>query len=385
MSDLLTKLTSDLNAGTKRILANPNLISTLSKQDLNTLLQQVTAYAPRTEAGATTKTHAISVIEQAIINKDLDVHSAVSSQVAEKIAESTFVFEVHSRQPSFVKKVDSTRFMGVVDSKDKSGIDAERIVVAKRLVDRAELKAITKLWGQFIKSIKAHALPGGMLTLGNGQMLIPIEFLPFVREQLAKYLEEREVLIGELGERWTAIVADAQVKLADLFDASEYPSFDQVRQLYSTDYKYISNAVPENFERMSKEIYDQEKARVIAHCESAGALIHDTLRSRFGDYVVHLTDAVGIDEETGKVKRFQESTLEKMRDFIENFKVLNLTGDVELEGLVNQAQELIEGTDAKSIRTDEEIRARIEKGFENLKKQTSRFVKVKSRRVEIED
>lgn len=384
-------ITSNLSKGVARVHKNFDLYLALDDQERGAFRERVQNYAPKNGA-ATTKDElirmidSISAIEEAFEEKVEDkniVKEGVSQSTAEKIAKQTCVLEIHRHEPGYNKKVNSTELLSATQNDHQ--IDPSRLSITKALIDRKELSNLRKHRIAFFQSIKDMSLPGGLLTLGNGQFLIPVTLVKTAREKIDKYLSERDELLDDFESRYNEIIEKSKERLGILFDAADYPPFNILRSSYSTSYKFISNNVPEEFERISKEIYEQEKTRILTECSSVSGLIQDSLRERFLDLIAHLNDKLTPDETTGKTKRFYGSNIEHLKEFISTFSDMNLTGDGDLSDLVKQSEALLEGIDVTRVRSDDEFRSELEKGFNNIKQAADLLVVDRKRKVILED
>jgi hypothetical protein len=369
--------------GIKRILTQTHLIEGLDYNHLLTLKSKVDEYSPRSEEGGLNQRLVTKILDAMIEMAAPEVQQLVSATVARKIADSSFVLEIHSREPSFTKKVDSSEYVEIV--KDEAEISADRITISKRLISKKEIQNLSRHRRVFFRSLRSISLPGGLLTLGNGQYLMPLSFLERSRGMIEAYMIKREELLNEFQNNYESIKETAKERLGKLFDPMDYPPFEMIRACYSVEYKFVSNRVPEEFKKISEEIYAAEKQRILEECAPTAGLIQDFLRSQFIELNAHMVDRLGVDEDTGKKKKFSESSLDKMRDFIRTFSDMNLTGDVELSKLVKQAEGIIEGVDVAKIRSDDEFRAELKASFDTVKNLTDKLVVVKKRKVILDE
>lgn len=306
----------------------------------------------------------------------------ISREVAEKIAQQSFVFDFHTSSPTFRKRVNSGFLMKTINP-DYSQIEPDRLVVSKALIKSQSLKDISKHVTSFVAWVKFISLPGGMLTPGYGQWLVPTTLLPELRNRLNEFERVRAELVQKFLEDMPSLIEQARIDLGPLFDESQYLNPEEIRDSFKVKYKFVSNLIPEEFEKISKTIYEQEKARVIQECSSAAIIIQETLREKFADLVSHLHSRLGNDSE-GKPLRFQKGSVEHLKDFVAIFRDLNLTGDVELENLVNKTQLLLQGTDVKKIRSDEEFRTSLNDSFGELTEKLSTMIVPKTRRLNLD-
>jgi hypothetical protein len=310
---------------------------------------------------------------------------STSQGLAEKIARETCILEIHRHEPGFEKKIDSSIILQSAEDPGIADIDPKRLSVTKALVDRKEIKALASHRQKFFDGLKALSLPGGMLTLGNGQYLIAISMITDVKGRIDTYLSERSALLDDFEARYPEIIEKAKERLGSLFNHADYPPFPVLRSLYNTTYKFLSNTVPEEIEKVSREIYEAEQSRILAQCEAEISLIQTTLRERFLDLNNHFLERLGTDEKTGKPKRFHGSNIEHLKDFCQTFQHMNLTGDVVLEDLVKKTEALLDGMEPGKVRSDAEFRAELEKGFNEIKAAADLLVVERKRKVILED
>ena len=115
------------------------------------------------------------------------VIETVGKDAAEQIAESSCVLEIHKHQPGFAKKIDAQTLFDVSEiPQDK--IDPKRLNVSKVLVERKEIKKLQSHSRAFFGWIKENSLPGGLLTLGNGQFLISLSMVDIIKQRIDEYL-----------------------------------------------------------------------------------------------------------------------------------------------------------------------------------------------------
>lgn len=305
----------------------------------------------------------------------------VSPELAQRIAEQTCVLEVHRSEPGFQKKIDSS----IVLNGPNEAVDPKRLYVTKALVDNKDIKELSKHRTKFFDTLAAMSLPSGLLTIGNGQYLISTDSILPVKAMIDTYLSERAALLDDFEVRYPEIIEAAKERLGPLFNATDYPPFPQIRSGYNTTYRFISNTVPEAIARVSEELYEAEQARILNLCAGEVTFIQNNLRERFLDVVEHFGSRLGIDEATGKPRRFHGSNIEHLKDFVATFKQMNLTGDIVLEELADKALALVSDTDPAKVRSDADFRAELEKGFNEIKAAADKLVVERKRKVILED
>ena len=75
----------------------------------------------------------------------------------------------------------------------------------------------------------------------------------------------------------------------------------------------------------------------------------------------------------GKPLRFENTTVSNLVEFLANFAFRNVTDDTELQNLVAQARQMLQGVDAEDLRSTGELRTRVQQGMTNLARATGHF------------
>ena len=81
--------------------------------------------------------------------------------------------------------------------------------------------------------------------------------------------------------------------------------------------------------------------------------------------VAHLRDRL-TDQPDGTPQRLRESTLQKLREFLDTFDFRNVTNDQELKEQVERARALLTGTTTDAIRNTAELRSRVREGMADI-------------------
>jgi hypothetical protein len=97
-----------------------------------------------------------------------------------------------------------------------------------------------------------------------------------------------------------------------------------------------------------------------ASCE-----IQHVLRESMAKLVQHMAGRLK-DGAEGKPLRFKETTVSNLVEFLTNFEFRNVTDDKELQNLVAQARQLLQGINADDLRTTGELRTKVQQGMAGL-------------------
>ncbi len=89
--------------------------------------------------------------------------------------------------------------------------------------------------------------------------------------------------------------------------------------------------------------------------------VRQVLREAMVELVAHLRDRL-TDQPDGTPQRLRESTVQKLREFLDTFDFRNVTNDQELMEQVERARVLLTGTTTDAIRNTAELRSRVRVG-----------------------
>jgi hypothetical protein len=89
------------------------------------------------------------------------------------------------------------------------------------------------------------------------------------------------------------------------------------------------------------------------------------LREAMVELVAHLSDRL-TDQPDGTPQRLHESTVQKLREFLDTFDFRNVTDDQELREQVERARALLTGTTTDAIRNTADLRSRVRQGMAEI-------------------
>jgi hypothetical protein len=90
------------------------------------------------------------------------------------------------------------------------------------------------------------------------------------------------------------------------------------------------------------------------------------LREEFAGIVRHMVERLS-GEEDGKPKKFKNSMMEKMGQFLDSFSDRNLFADDKLAELVDQARAVVSGLSTEELRQDGNLRRYIAEEMNQLR------------------
>jgi hypothetical protein len=248
----------------------------------------------------------------------------------------------------------------VSTSQIEADADKDLLRVSKHLVDSAELKAIGRFDGEIRRYLYNICLPFEI-----GIHLLPIAALEQVEERLRQFFVDREHLVKAFLAAYPSLCLDAAKRLRGLYNPADYPPVDEVAREFGFSWQYVSFGVPDQLKGISQEVWEQEREKAAQRMAEASCEIQHVLRESMAKLVQHMAGRLK-DGAEGKPLRFKETTVSNLVEFLTNFEFRNVTDDKELQNLVAQARQLLQGINADDLRTTGELRTKVQQGMAGL-------------------
>src|SRR5438876_1578205 len=238
--------------------------------------------------------------------------------------------------------------------------DKDLLRVSKQLVDSAELKAIARFDGEMRRFLYNICLPFEI-----GIHLLPIAALETVEYRLRQFAEDRRQLVNAFLSAYPSLCQDAARRLRGLYNPADYPPVEDVAREFGFSWQYVSFGVPDQLKAISAEVWEQEREKAAQRMAEASAEIQTVLRESMAKLVQHMADRLK-EAPDGKPLRFKETTVSNLIEFLTNFEFRNVTDDSELQALVAQVRELLQGVNADDLRSTGDMRTNVQTGMTEL-------------------
>jgi hypothetical protein len=228
--------------------------------------------------------------------------------------------------------------------------------MSKHLVDSPELKAIGRFDGEIRRYLYNICLPFEI-----GIHLLPIVALEQVEQRLRQFSTDREQLVQAFLAAYPSLCLDAAKRLRGLYNPADYPPAAEVAREFGFSWQYVSFGVPDQLKGISQEVWEQEREKAAQRMAEASCEIQQVLRESMAKLVQHMADRLK-EGPDGKPLRFKQTTVSNLVEFLRNFEFRNVTDDTELQGLVAQVRQLLQGVSADDLRTTGDLRTNVQQG-----------------------
>ena len=193
----------------------------------------------------------------------------------------------------------------------------------------------------------------------RGSRLLPTSLFLDYKAQANKRRDKFNAMVNGFLHNYAAHVQTSANYLGTLFDASDYPTEDQVRQKFG--FHLVFTPVPESG-HFILDIPQQELEETKASCElEIQQRTTDAMRGAWDRlYKMLSTMRDKLEETEDSKKRWHDSFVTNAQELCQMLTHLNVTGDAELEKARKGLESAMQGADIDCIKGSEAVR-------ENLK------------------
>lgn len=219
------------------------------------------------------------------------------------------------------------------------------------------LKDIEKVAGKARNLNKAQTLP-----YLAGQDLLPVGNFDSHAEVIGRYKDVFNALVTEFLSTYEKARDAQQLRLGDMFDATDYPPVQDVRERFQFTISYQplpdGNTFDKMFgsEEMEKMLIENAEADMQSKIDEAMHELWSRLISRVDNFQSAMRRYQPKTAESKAVGTFKDSIVQNIRDLCDVLPRLNLTGDADLNNYCELVRSKLAGLDAGDLRQDEVLR-----------------------------
>ena len=173
---------------------------------------------------------------------------------------------------------------------------------------------------------------------------------------MTQFKRELDAAVRDLDHHFDSLKSAARDRLGRLFNSNDYPA--TLIGLFDVTWDYPSVQAPEYLRELNPALYRAECQRVQARFEEAVRLAEGAFVDELAKLVSHLTERLS-GQEDGKPKVFRDSAVGNLRAFFAQFQNLNVRSNEQLDRLVEQCQQIVEGVDPQQLRDSSNLRQQV--------------------------
>jgi hypothetical protein len=234
------------------------------------------------------------------------------------------------------------------------GAEGGFLSAGKKLLDtrHPRFKAVTAIRNRALCYWKGVSLP----YPEPGIRLIRQHALDEFNDKFAVFGQELTEAVDALDEHYAALKSSARKRLGELFCEADYP--ESLQNTFAISWDFPSVEPPDYLRQLRPELYEQECRRVANRFDEAVQLAESAFMEELGGLISHLTERLSGSAD-GKPQVFRDSAVGNLRDFFDRFRQLNVRSNDQLDRLVEQCQQVVQGVDPQALREDTPLRNRV--------------------------
>jgi len=236
--------------------------------------------------------------------------------------------------------------------------DTSMFTAGKSIIDSPELRKIASYDCETVRWFRVRCTSAPKKILHPGAHIMSVDLLADAFAWMDVREAGRTALFAELKAVYPVRVAEAKVRLKELFDADEYPAVEDLEREFSMDYNVMEWGTPKKISTISQAAYEKEMAKAKATWTTVAANVEAGLIVGLQKKIAHLVERL-TGEVDGKPKRLNNTALARVEEFLELLPKINLTGNVDIVELGEAARRVIKGVDVKKLKEDKDVRASV--------------------------
>ena len=247
--------------------------------------------------------------------------------------------------------------------------DPEFIRGTKYLVEREVLKPVEQIRNGARGYLRIHSLPFQI----KGITFVPKGMVDEIDAKLRTFQEDFNLKVDDFVAQYEAAKIIARIKLNGLFDEMDYPC--DIGAPFHFSWQFFAMSSPGKMSILNPEIQRREEQRFVQMMTEFRENAVEVLRMRFSEMVTRIVDRL-----SGEEKRFKNTTVTNIQEFLNSFDQLNINNDEELKREVDRVRQILAGVDPNAIRSDDGFRIGISKEMAQVQDQMESMMERKPRR-----
>lgn len=230
--------------------------------------------------------------------------------------------------------------------------EANMLSASKKLLDTKApaYKSVTGILSRATELWKSYTVP----YPEDGVRLIQRQRVESFQNQMIGLRAELDQAVAALQDEYIELRNKARTALGHLFNPADYP--DSLDDEFALAWEFPSVEPPLYLKDLNPRLYEQEAERIRRRFEEAVILTEQAFIEEFAKLLGNLTDKLTGLDDNGCQKTFKDRSVEKLGEFFERFKALNVRSNPELDALVEQAKNCVSGQSPDTLRNNAGIR-----------------------------
>lgn len=256
-------------------------------------------------------------------------------------------------------KVTNRRYVESDTEAITTDIDRKMLHVGVDLFDAKELRECHNFQVRLKRKLKRFMVPS---FFRGGMYLVKVAAI----ERIDKIIEEAQVDFLPYVAAFADVVDqrrdEAQVRLAGAFDATAYPTREEVLEVYRIEHNWLVMSTPTSLKNVNAAIFKREREKAERQVQAAADSITKMLAAEAKGLGQHLINRLTTDLD-GKKKQIRNSAVENVNEFLATFDLRNIGTSKELNEQVARMKEILKGVEASDLRDNDALRVNVRDSF----------------------
>ena len=288
-----------------------------------------------------------------------NLQEVIDPKTVVDIAAAASLVDVGIGQYSGRKKDTSATAAMLAQNNAETGVAS---VHKDLLAGCAELSAVHNMTSKIRQYHQAHTLPWGMNNM------LPTEWYFDYHKDMTDMFAQWETKVDEFVAAYEWQVAQQTVladKLGDMFDPSEYPPADTIRQKFH--YRYGMFAVPTNDWRLQigQESMDQITERFDTYVVDNVHTLFRHVWKRLYTYLKNMSEKLDYVDHRDK-KKFHGTLVSNITDMFPILDICNITGDSQMSAMKLKLEETFYCLTPDALRDDAYMRKETKRKVDDI-------------------
>lgn len=183
------------------------------------------------------------------------------------------------------------------------------------------------------------------------------------QDWMSEHRQELIKAVEELDEDYFSLKEAARQRLGRLYNEADYPM--SLIGLFDVSWDFPNVEAPSYLRQLDPQLYQEECRRVQARFDEAVQLAESAFVEELSGLVTHLTERLS-GQQDGRAKVFRDSAIGNLNAFFERFRSLNVRSNDQLDALVSQCQDIVQGVQPQTLRDDPQVRQSVSRELSSV-------------------
>lgn len=201
----------------------------------------------------------------------------------------------------------------------------------------------------------------------KGSRLLPTSLFMEYKQNMNTIERNMNAMIQDFFTSYDDLVLDAKLHLGSLFNATDYPSIDSLKEKFA--FKLVFSPLPESND-FRLDIPQMEMQELSEKYENAfNDRLNDAMRENWDKLhktLTHLSDKLTETEDENSVKRYHDSLITNATELCGLLTHLNITKDPKLEEARKSLELTMLGVDIEDIKEHADVRSNVKNKVDEI-------------------